>query len=202
MHATPPSKDATTRTLQAAAGGNRQAVDRLMPVLYRELQTLARRQLGSERAGHTLDSVALVSEAYLKLIRGDAVTWRDHSHFVALCGRAVRQVLADYARKHNAARRGNRFRRELPHLDPPGGPIPIDIVAFDDLLAHLEKVDEDALTVIELYVFSGFTFRGISEHTGWTPHKIKQKWVFARRLLLQGLGLLPAQPQPSEPPQA
>ena len=133
-----------TRLLQGWRGGDRKALDALLPVVYKELQRLAHFQLRKERPDHTLQSAALVNEAYLRLVGLNAPQWEGRSHFFAIAAQQMRQILVDYARRHRAGKRGGAA--ETLSLDDtgllePGKGRDVDVVALDDALKALAKID-------------------------------------------------------------
>lgn len=179
-----------TRLLESLRGGDLSAVDALFPLVYGELRGMARRQLARERPGHTLDSVALVNEAYIKLADQGAVHLENRAHFFAVSGRAMRAVLVDYARARNAAKRG-------------GGEaaVPLDDVAeflsaeqaehlvnLDEALARLAAVDEEASRTVECLYFAGLTLAEAAEALGLSVATTRRRWSFARAWLARELG--------------
>src|SRR5215210_6026020 len=135
-----------TELLAAWRGGETGAVDRLLPLVYEELKRIARRQLRSEAVGHTLNSTALVHEAYLKLVDQTRAEWTDRAHFFAVAARAMRRILVDYARKHRALRRGGQHP-VLSLDDTDAGAVAAteradELVALDEALVRLAEIDE------------------------------------------------------------
>jgi RNA polymerase sigma-70 factor, ECF subfamily len=157
-----------TRLLQGWRGGDRKALDALLPVVYKELQRLAHFQLRKERPGHTLQSAALVNEAYLRLVGLNAPQWEGRTHFFAIAAQQMRQILVDYARRHRAGKRGGAA--ETLSLDDtgllePGKSRDIDVVALDDALNALAQIDPRKAQVVELRFFGGLNF---DETADWT----------------------------------
>jgi len=173
-----------TLLLTELSAGDRSVLDRLMPLVYGELRRMARSALYDERPGHTLSTTALVHEAYLKLARVDRLTWRDRSHFFAVCAQAMRRVLVDYALMRRAAKRGGG----APHL-----PIedvvavaqdrPEDILWMDEVLARLEAMEPRHARVVECRVFAGMGVKGTAEALGVSPATVKRDWTLARAWL-------------------
>jgi RNA polymerase sigma factor (TIGR02999 family) len=186
---TTPSPQDVTRLLDALRGGDRAALDVLFPLVYGELRALARRHLSRERPGHTLDSVALVNEAYLKLAGQDGVRLENRAHFFAVSARAMRAILVDHARTRNAAKRGG------------GGPaVPLDDVAellSDEQAAHLEALDdalgdlasanEEASRVVECLYFGGLTLEETSVALDLSVATVRRRWSFAKAWLGRAL---------------
>ena len=186
---TVPSQLDVTRLLDALRGDDRAALDVLFPLVYDELRRLARAQLARERPGHTLDSVALVNEAYLKLVGQDGVRLQNRAHFFAVSARAMRAILVDHARARNAAKRGGG-----------GVAIPLDEVAellsdeqaehverLDDGLAQLAGVNEEATRVVECLYFGGLTLEETAEALGMSVATVRRRWSFAKAWLGRAL---------------
>ena len=184
----PPRQD-VTRLLESLSGGDRGALDALFPLVYSELRRLARGQLSRERPGHTLDSVALVNEAYLKLVDQDNVCWQNRAHFFAVSARAMRAILVDHARARNAAKRG-------------GGraAVPLDDVAdllsdeqaehleqLDEALTRLAAVNEEASRAVECLYFAGLTLEESAEALGLSVATVRRRWSFAKAWLGRAL---------------
>lgn len=173
-----------TQLLLAYAGGQRQALDRLMPVIYDELRTIAHRHLGRADAGHTLTTTALVHEVYLKVVDASRVRIRDRGHFFAMASRAMRQVLIDHARGRNAAKRG---AGQVP-LSLSEGALVTDaqadrLLALDDALTRLEAIDPRRCRIVEYRFFGGLTIRETGDVLGISPATVKREWVVARAWL-------------------
>ena len=186
---TVPSQLDVTRLLDALRGDDRAALDVLFPLVYAELRRLARAQLARERPGHTLDSVALVNEAYLKLVGQDGVRLQNRAHFFAVSARAMRAILVDHARARNAAKRGGG-----------GVALPLDEVAellsdeqaehverLDDGLAQLAGVNEEATRVVECLYFGGLTLEETAEALGMSVATVRRRWSFAKAWLGRAL---------------
>lgn len=176
-----------TRLLQKVRKGDSGAFDRLMLLVYDELRGIARRQLRKERPGHTLDTSALAHEVYLKLV-GEEVDWENRAHFFVLAARAMRQILIDYARKHNAQKRGGDWTRATlssRHLriDVQMG----ELLALDDVLDRLEALDERASRVVELRFFGGMTEGEVAEVLDVSTRTVQRDWKKARAWLYKEL---------------
>lgn len=174
--------DHITRLLGAAQGGDRDAHDRLFRLLYDELHHCAHRQLRG--ADHTLSTTALVHETYVKLVAAERLQLDSRQHFMALAARAMRQVLVDHARRLNADKRGGGLA--LVTLDdriPEAPTEAAEVLALDQALGELEKVDARAARVVQLHFFGGLGFGEIAELEGLNERTIKRDWQAARALL-------------------
>jgi len=175
-----------TRLLQGWRGGDRKALDALLPVVYKELQRLAHFQLRKERPDHTLQSAALVNEAYLRLVGLNAPPWEGRSHFFAIAAQQMRQILVDYARRHRAGKRGGAA--ETLSLDDsgllePGKSRDVDVVALDDALKALAQIDPRKAQVVELRFFGGLNFDETAEVLKVSAVTVARDWSTARAWL-------------------
>jgi len=175
-----------TRLLQGWRGGDRKALDALLPVVYKELQRLAHFQLRKERPDHTLQSAALVNEAYLRLVGLNAPPWEGRSHFFAIAAQQMRQILVDYARRHRAGKRGGAA--ETLSLDDTGlfeqgKNRDVDVVALDDALKELAKIDPRKAQVVELRFFGGLSVEEIAEVLNVSVITVARDWSTARAWL-------------------
>ncbi|MEO8503966.1 MAG: ECF-type sigma factor [Acidobacteriota bacterium] len=188
MTSEPAPPGEVTQLLRAAAAGDPPAVDRLFELLYSELRRIAGHQRRAVSGGLTLNTTALVHEAYLKLSQHQGWSTRDRSHFFALCARAMRQILIDGARRRGAGRRGGSVGPllELDEIDL-GVPEPErgveDILALDQALAKLAGVDADLARLVEFRYFAGLTIEEIAELTEVSPSTLKRGWRTARAFL-------------------
>jgi RNA polymerase sigma factor (TIGR02999 family) len=166
------------------------AIDRLMSILYDELRRIARRQLRAERPDHTLESTALVHEAYVKLVGLDRVSWQNRAHFLAVASQAMRRVLVDHALSRRAQKRGGVRRKvSLDGVDP-GEAQPVEtLIALDTALHRLEQIDSRLSRVVECRYFGGMSVEEAAEALQVSPATIKRDWSVARAWLnreLQG----------------
>lgn len=171
--------------LRAAREGQRDAVDQLMPLVYDELRGMARRQLGSERAGHTLHATALVHEAYLKLAGGGGIDATDRAHFLAIAARAMRQVLVDHARRRKADKRGGDWERTT--LTDGSQSVdfrPDEILTLD---RALDGLDERQRQVVEYRFFGGMEEGEIAAVLEVSERTVRRDWVKARAWLYRTL---------------
>ena len=178
----------TELLLQCRGDGNRQALDRVFPLVYDELRRIAHRQLQDERDGHTLVTTALVNEAYIRLVDVTRVEWRDRVHFLSTAARAMRRILIDHARERNAVRRGGGQRPVT--LDE--ALIPVDLtteslVALDDALEELGQLNPRLARVVECRFFGGMTEDETGGALGVTSRTVRNDWVKARGWLRQAL---------------
>ena len=177
-----------TQLLAAWRGGETGAVDRLLPLVYEELRRIARRQLRNEAVGHTLNSTALVHEAYLKLVDQTRAEWVDRAHFYAVAAQAMRRILVDHARKHRAAKRGGGDRR-VPLDDVH---LPVEeraelLVALNEALERLAALDSRLAQVVECRYFGGLTEEETAAALGVTARTVRRDWVKARGWLHEEL---------------
>jgi RNA polymerase sigma factor (TIGR02999 family) len=172
--------DRTAELLQRWAKGDRQALGALAPVIYQDLRRLAHRQLRSERAGHTLQSTALVNEAYIRLFEGQPCAVSDRGHFVAVASRAMRQILVEYARGRRAQKRNGGYRIALEEI----AELPIsgeeELVALDGALEELSRLDERQGRIVEMRFFGGLSMSEIADVLEISVATVKREWSTAR----------------------
>ena len=176
-----------TELLLAAAAGDSSALERLIPIVYTELQRLARRRLSGERADHTLSTTALVHEAYLKLMRLERLNWQNRAQFMAIASRLMRQILVDYARRRRTDRRGGGRRPvELAFAEAEAGSAPEpaeDVLALHKALETLEEINERHARIVECRFFGGMSIAETAEALSLSPATVKRDWVMARAWL-------------------
>ena len=174
-----------TRLLREWSAGDRTALDRLLPLVYDELRRRAGGYLRHERAGHTLQPTALVHEAYLKLVGGASVDWKDRAHFFGVAARAMRQVLVDHARARGTVRRGEG--RVLVALDAAGGVAApqrdFGLLDLDRALAKLAGLDERQSRLVELRLFAGLTIEESAEVLNVSHATVSREWKHAEAWL-------------------
>jgi RNA polymerase sigma-70 factor, ECF subfamily len=178
---------AVTRLLVAWREGDREALDKLAPLVYHELRRLARRHMANERAGHTLQATALVNEAYLRLVEVTRVQWQDRAHFFAMAARQMRRILVDSARERRYQKRGGGAQKVT--LDEQllvGGPGP-NLVALDDALQALEKIDQRKSKVVEMRFFGGLSLEDTAAALGVSPDTVTRDWKLAKAWLMREL---------------
>ena len=177
-----------TQLLLDLNGGNRAAVDLLVPLVYEELQVLARRQLRGERSAHTLNTTALVHEAYLKLVDQQRVSWQNRAHFFAIAAQAMRRILINYAKNRAAEKRGGG--QPLVTFDERSVVREAraeELVALDEALAELTKLSERQSKVVEYQFFGGLTHEEIAEVLGVSVPTVRRDWRLARAWLSRQL---------------
>ena len=163
--------------------GDQQALEALVPLVYKELRDIARYHLQRERPGHTLQSAALVHEAYLRLIDQRPFDTDNRAHFLAVASRLMRQILVDYARTHGAAKRGADRIVELDASLILPQVRSTDVVALDDALNGLAKLDEQQGRIVELRFFGGLATEEIAQVLGISPSTVKRDWNVAKAWL-------------------
>jgi RNA polymerase sigma factor (TIGR02999 family) len=183
-----PSPKELTNLLVAWRNGDREALNRLMPLVYNELRLLAHRYMSRRYAGQTLQTTALVHEAYVRLAGRDPVAWQNRAHFFAVCAQVMRNLLVDRARSRRAARHGGAGRRVS--LDEAAVITPekhIDLIALDEALDRLAKLDLRKSQIIEMRYFGGMSVEETAEFLGVSPITVKREWLKARAWLYREL---------------
>jgi RNA polymerase sigma factor (TIGR02999 family) len=180
----PLNQDVTHLLIQWSRGDSA-ALDALLPLVYDELRRLAQGYLSREKPGHTLSSTALVHEAYLRLVKQKDVTWQNRAHFFAVAARMMRRILVDHARRHKYAKRGGgAMTLSLDESIAPAAPErEMDLVALDDALEALAKLDERQSRMVELRFFGGLSIEETSEVLGVSAPTVKREWASARAWL-------------------
>ena len=185
---TPESSEHITALLSAWTRGEESALAELTPIVHNELRRLARSFLRRERDGHTLQTDALVNEAYVRLVDLGGIAWRDRTHFFALAARLMRRILVDYARSRQYQKRGGGLQR-VP-LDVVGD-LSLDrgddLVALDDALGTLASVDPRKAQVVELRHFGGLSVAEVADVLGVSEETVMRDWRLAKMWLLREL---------------
>jgi RNA polymerase sigma factor (TIGR02999 family) len=164
--------------------GDRDALDSLIPLVYEELRRIAQHYLRNERPGHTLQSTALVHEAYVRLIRQDLPQWQNRAHFFAVAAQLMRQILVDHARAYRADKRGGGVcNLALDDAEKDALQVDVDIVALDDALKTLSAMDPQQGKVVELKFFGGLSIEDTAEVLGVSSSTVKRDWITARAWL-------------------
>ena len=177
-----------TRLLADWREGDQRALEQLAPLVYDELRRLAGRYLRRERINHTLQSTALVHEAYLRLIDQSRVQWQNRAHFFGVAAQMIRRILVDHARGHQAAKRGSGVARlSLDEALDASAPRDLDLVALDDALETLARLDPQQSRIIELRYFAGLSIEETAEVIGVSPATVKREWASARAWLFREL---------------
>ena len=180
--------EGVTRLLLAWNDGNESALEKLVPVVYQELHRLAKRQMQHERPDHTLQTTALINEAYLRLVDLRNVQWQNRAHFFALCARLMRRILVDFARSRYKAKRGEGKQplslNESLVVSPQ---LSTDLVAVDDALTALTTIDARKGQVVELRFFGGLTAEETAAVLKVSPDTVRRDWKLAKVWLLREL---------------
>lgn len=190
----PRSKQAVTQLLIEARGGNSEALNELMPLVYDELRELAHEKLRHERAGHTLGTTALVHEAYLRLVNQREVEWQSRSHFFALAAQAMRRILVNYAEKHKAEKRGGGtpdvpLERAMKRGEVVFSAERIEqILGVDHALDRLATFNERGCRVVEYRFFGGLTHREVAEVMGLSVSTVRRAWSASKAWLRREMG--------------
>lgn len=176
--------DNITALLVGYGRGDKEALDKLMPVVYDELRRQAARYLRREQAGHTLQTTALIHEAYVRLVDQRNVQWQNRAHFFGIAAQMMRRILVDHARtKRRAKRGGSDVKVSLADATIPVKERDLDVVALDEALTRLAEIDEQQSRVVELRFFSGLTVEETAEVMGISPATVKRDWSMAKAWL-------------------
>ena len=179
-----PSPTEVTQLLVAWSNGDSSARDALMPLVHDELRRLAHRYMGRERGNHTLQTSALVNEAYLRLIDQKDVHWQNRAHFFGIAARIMRRILVDYARKRGLAKRGGNLQPvtlgEAMIVSPERA---AEVVALDDALNCLAELDQRKSQIIEMRFFGGLSIEETAEVLGVSAGTVMRDWTFAKAWL-------------------
>ena len=183
------SQQEVTQILHDLSGGEGDAANRLLPLVYDELRALAAGYLRHERADHTLQPTALVHEAYLRMVDQTSVTWQNRSHFFGIAAQAIRRILVDHARARHALKRGgHRLRLTLNEEVAGGADSELDLLAIDDALHKLKELSERQCRIVELRFFSGLSVEEVADLLGVSARTVKGDWRVARAWLKRELG--------------
>ncbi len=196
MDATQPEREPgeVTRLLHALSGGQRDGFDRVVALVYDELAMLARQRLRSERDGHTLDTGALVHEAWLRLVDQTRARYRDRQHFLAVASEAMRRVLVDHAKAYRAAKRGGGVAPlafdVLERIPAPDDDVSRAecLVALDEALDRLAAVNPAGARIVQYHFFGGLTHEEIAELTGSSARTVRRSWMVAKAWLRREVG--------------
>ena len=173
-----------TRALLELSAGDRGAFDRLMPLVYGELHSLAGSALRRERPDHTLSATGLTHEAWLRLVEVDRVSWRDRAHFLGACAQTMRRVLIDHARMKRAGKRGAGARAiTIENVVVAADERPDELLALDEALTRLAQLSERQAKVIECRFYAGMSVEETGEALGISPATVKREWTAARAWL-------------------
>jgi len=169
--------------LRAWSGGDRGALDRLTPIVYEELRRLAHHYLKRERAGHSLQTTALVNEAYMRLMDYKRMKWQDRAHFFAVSAQLMRRILVEHARRHNLKRGGGVQHVSLEEAAGVGGDRAADLVALDDAMEALARLDPRKVQIVEMRFFGGLSVEETAEVLGVSSVTVMRDWSTAKAWL-------------------
>ena len=183
-----PSPQQVTQLLVAWGGGDQAARDELMPLVYEELRRLAHKCMRRERPAHTLQTSALLNEAYVRLVDQKNIQWQDRAHFFGIAARLMRQVLVDYARTRNYAKRGGDNRRvSLDEAMIVSRERAAEVVALDEALKTLAEIDPRQSQIVELRFFGGLSIDETAEVLAVSPGTVMRDWTLAKAWLRRAL---------------
>jgi RNA polymerase sigma-70 factor, ECF subfamily len=173
-----------TELLQAWSKGDSQALAKLIPLVDHELRNIAHAYMSRERAGHTLQTTALVAEALIRLMEAENINWQSRTHFYALVARRMRHILIEHARQQLTAKRGNRAE----HIDITGAVFlsseaSEEMIMLDEALMKLSKIDERKAKIVEYRYFGGFTLEEVAGFLGVSQSTVEREWRLARAWL-------------------
>jgi RNA polymerase sigma factor (TIGR02999 family) len=184
-----PSPADVTMLLDEHRKGNQEALRQLLPLVYGELRKIAARQFRAERAGHTLQPTALVHEAYVRMVQQTGVPWQNRAHFLGCAAQVMRHILVDSARARRTNKRGGgALKVTLSDALMVASDRDVDLVALDDALQALAKLNERQARVVELRYFGGLSIEETAEVVGVSPTTVSQDWAIARMWLRRELG--------------
>jgi len=176
-----------TRLLRSWQEGKREALDQLTPLVYEELHRRARHYMAREQNGHILQTTALINEVYLRLVKAN-LEWKDRAHFYAVCAQMMRRILTDFARSRGYLKRAGEAQAiNLDEAVVVAPSVPFDIVALEEVLIRLEKIDVRKGKVVELRFFGGLTVEETAEVLKVSPETVMRDWGMARAWLLREL---------------
>lgn len=185
-----PDTHDVTRLLEELAAGRRQALDEVIPLVYEELRRIAHAHLARERADHTLNTTALMHEAYIRLVRLDRIDWRGRVHFLAMASRTMRRVLIDHAKARGRDKRagGQAVTLSTEHgvADDAAGVLD-DLLALDEALKRLEEVSPRQVRIVECRFFGGLSLEETAEALGISLATVKRDWLLCRAWLNRAL---------------
>lgn len=177
-----------TQLLISWQKGDRRALDEMLPVVYNELKRVAKYYLSRERPGHTLQTTALVHEAFIRMVDQQHVDWKNRAHFFSLASEMMRRILVNYARDRAAVKRGGNAQRiSLSNLDEAAERPNIDLIALDQALNELAREDERKARIVELKFFGGMTNNEIAEVMKISDATVEREWTVARAWLYRAI---------------
>jgi RNA polymerase sigma factor (TIGR02999 family) len=173
--------------LRAWSDGDRDALNRLTPIVYDELHRLAQRYMQHERPGHSLQTTALVNEAYMRLVDYRGMQWQNRAHFFAVSAQLMRRILVEHARRHNLKRGGGIQHISLEETAIVGGDRAADLIALDDAMAELARLDPRKVKVVEMRFFGGLSVEETAEVLQVSPVTVMRDWSTAKAWLYREL---------------
>jgi RNA polymerase sigma factor (TIGR02999 family) len=179
--------DGVSKLLLAWSDGDRSALDKLTPIVYDELHRLARRHMKREHPGHSLQTTALVNEAYMRLVDYSHMQWQNRAHFFAVSAQLMRRILVEHARRHNLKRGGGVQHVSLEDTALVGGDRAADLVALDDAMNELGRLDPRKVQVVEMRFFGGLSVEETAEVLKVSPVTVRRDWRTARAWLYREL---------------
>ncbi len=182
-----PAVQEVSTLLRAWSGGDPKALAKLTPIVYDELHRLAGRYMKRERPGHSLQTTALVNEAYTRLVDYKRMQWQDRAHFFAVCAQLMRRILVEHARRHNLKRGGGVQHVSLDEATIVGGDGDTDLVALDDAMNALARLDPRKVQVVEMRFFGGLSVEETAEVLKVSSVTVKRDWRAARTWLYREL---------------
>jgi RNA polymerase sigma factor (TIGR02999 family) len=178
-----------TQLLKDWSGGDEAAADRLMPLVHEELRRLAHQYMRREKPGHTLQTSALVNEAYVRLVDQSKIQWESRAHFFGIAAHLMRQILVDQARRKNFAKRGGgAIRVSLDSANAIAQEQSANVMALDEALKTLEQTDLRKSQIVELRFFGGMSIEETAEALKISPGTVMREWTFARAWLRKEMG--------------
>jgi RNA polymerase sigma-70 factor, ECF subfamily len=182
-----PPREEVSGLLRAWGDGDRGALDKLTPIVYDELHRLARRYMRGERPGHSLQTSALVNEAYMRLVDYKGMQWQNRAHFFAVSAQLMRRILVEHARRHNLKRGGGVQHVSLEETAMVGGDRAADLVALDDAMDALARIDLRKVQVVEMRFFGGLSVEESAEVLKVSPVTVMRDWSTAKAWLYREL---------------
>jgi len=177
-----------SKLLRAWSDGDASALDGLTAIVYEELRRLAHHYMDREHAGHTLQTTALVNEAYMRLVDYKRMNWQNRAHFFAVASQVMRRILVDHARRHNVKRGAGVQHLPLEDVAVVGGDRTADFVALDDAMNELARLDPRKVQIIEMRFFGGLSVEETAEVLKVSPATVRRDWSIARFWLYRELG--------------
>jgi RNA polymerase sigma factor (TIGR02999 family) len=182
-----PAEDDVSKLLRAWSGGEQSALEKLTPVVYNELHRLASRYMRRERPGHSLQTTALVNEAYMRLVDYKRMQWQNRAHFFAVSAQLMRRILVERARRHNLKRGGGKPHVSLEEAAAVSGGRATDLVALDDAMNELARRDPRKVQVVEMRFFGGLSVEETAEVLKISPVTVMRDWSTAKAWLYREL---------------